>query len=340
MIRINKKLFIKYKLAISVYESLNQKAYATQSRSLGTTSKVINSLLSDLTFCDTILPIIVGNNKQNSDWEREKQNYLSSIQLSIPSSGYPLDLNSTFDLENNNLQPFIKEYIKEYSKDLYTKSDEKDSKEKVLKSEKEIAKHILDNSKVRIIDYHKYFKFDNARDYLYWVICTLSNQVANTTEDVDKSPNIRFFLYDEKVVRQRYSDRIDMEMEATDKLKSIKTDTTLLKNIALYKNILTMDELEEVDDKQLYIDLYNFAKNSPEEFIEVVNDKDVKLKSDIKKYIEIGILYIDGSNEIVDADNHSIVLGSTIEEAVKYLKLPTNSGELTKFANKYKSLNK
>lgn len=340
MVRINKKLFIKYKLSISVFEALNQKAYATQSRALGTTSKVINSLLADLTFCDTILPIIVGNNNKNADWEREKQNYLSSVQLSIPSSGYPLDLNSTFDVDSSNLGKYIAEYIKENAEDLYTKSTNKEETEPVLKSEKEIAKHILDNDKVKVIDYHKYFKFDNANDYLYWTICDLSNQVANTTEDVDKSPNIRFFLFDEKVVRQRYSDKIDKEMEATDKLKSIKTETALLKNIALYKNILTLDELEEIDDKQLYIDMYNFAKNSPDEFIDIVKDKDVKLKSDIRKYIEVGILYINDSGDIVDADNQSIVLGASVEDAVKYLKLPTNSGELNKFSNKYKSLKK
>ena len=57
--------------------------------------------------------------------------------------------------------------------------------------------HILSN--LEPIEYHKYFKYSNTKDYLYWIMALTSNQVANTPEDADKSPNIRFFIYDDKV---------------------------------------------------------------------------------------------------------------------------------------------
>ena len=345
MIRVNRKLTIKYKLATSVYESLNKAAYATQARSLGTTTKAVNSLLSHLTFCDTILPIIIGNNKNNSDWEKEKQDYISSLQVSVPSSGYPLDLNSTFDMENAFLKANIERYISENESDMYitvpADPKDKDSVEtKVLKSEKDIANHILKNSKIEPIDYHQYFKFDSAKDYLYWVLCSVSNQVANTTEDVDKSPNIRFFLFDEKVAKLRNSEKAEKEMEATDKLRAIKADDALIKNIALFKNVITYTEYEELDAKEVYVELYSYAKNYPNEFLEIANDKTIKTKATIKKYIETGVLTIDANENIVDASNIKTVLGSSLEEATKYLLNPVNSGEVTKFEGKFKALNK
>jgi len=345
MIRVNKKLTIKYKIASSVYESLNKAAYATQARSLGTTTKVVNTILSNNTFSDIVLPIIIGNNNNNSEWEREKQDYISSLQISIPSSGYPLDLNSTFDLDNKNLLKYIETYIKDYSSDLYKKvvkakekKEDADEFEDVLVSEKEIATHILSNKKVDIIDYHRYFKFDNVKDYLYWCLCSISNQVANTTEDFDKSPNIRFFLFDEKVAKQRSSEKAELEMKATDKLRAIKDSSALLRNIAIVKNVITFTEYEEYEDKDVYMELYTFAKNYPNEFLEAANDKDLKNKSDIKKYIEVGILTTDVNSNIVDNKNAKNILGATMEEAAKYLANPVNSGEVSKFEKEYKSL--
>ena len=97
MITIKKRIAIKYKLAQSVFESLNKLAYNTQARSLGTTTTVTNRLLANPTLLDTILPIIIGNNNKNSEWEHEKVDYVSSIQIPINSGGLELDLNCIFD---------------------------------------------------------------------------------------------------------------------------------------------------------------------------------------------------------------------------------------------------
>ena len=334
MIRINKKLELKYKLSASVYETMNQVAYATQSRSLGTNIKQVNTILSHPTFCDIVLPVIIGNNKQNSDWEREKHDYITSVQIAVPSSGYPLDLNSTFDRENVILKKYIDEYISENESELY--NVDKDTK--TLKSDKDIAQHII--SKCPIIDYHKYFKFDNAKDYLYWIMANLSSQVANNPEDANKSTNIRFFIYDDKVVRKSNLEKIESKEKSASEAMKLKAKPEYLRSIALAKNILTFDELEELTDGEVYIEVFNYAGNNPEEFLSVIADKSIETKATIKKYIEVGILKTNEDNEIVDSKTGSIKLGDSIEAAVKYINNPVNSADVNKMANEYKSLTK
>lgn len=334
MITINKTISLKYKLAISVYESMNKAAYATQTRSLGTNQKQVNTLLSHPTFCDMVLPVIIGNNKNNQDWEREKQDYISSVQIAVPVSGYPLDLSCIFDRDNVHLKDNIKKYISDNSSELYTG----DKDDKKLVDDKLIALHIINNNEP--IEYHKYFKYNHSKDYLYWVMSLTSNQVANSPEDADKSPNIRFFIYDEKVNKKANLEKAESREKASTEVIKLKSNEEVLRAIALIKNIATFDELEEMDTNEVYLAVFSYANSYPEEFLSAATDKDLKIKTTIKKYLEIGILVTDENNEIADGKNGKIVLGSSMETAVKYFANPTNSAEITKYANEYKALKK
>ena len=338
MININKTLTLKYKLAISVYESMNKAAYATQTRSLGTNQKQINTILAHPTFCDYVLPVIIGNNKNNPDWEREKQDFISSTQIAIPVSGYPLDLSCTFDKDNVHLKANIEKYIEDNAKDLYDIKEVNKEEVRTLKDDKTIALDII--NKLEPIEYHKYFKYTNAKDYLYWILALTSNQVANTPEDADKSPNIRFFIYDDKLNKKANLEKAETREKASTEVIKIKTNGELLRSIALVKNVLTFDELEELEDSEIYLAVFNYANSYPSEFLAVVSDKELKTKATIKKYLEVGILKVNDNNEIADGKNDKIVLGSSIDVAVKYLANPVNSAEVTKYANEYKSIKK
>ena len=145
-------------------------------------------------------------------------------------------------------------------------------------------------------------------------------------------------MYDEKVAKKRSSDKAESEMKAVDKLRSNKSNTTLLRNIALTKNVITFAEFEEYTDEEVYLELYNYSKNYPSEFIEACEDTHLVNKSNIRKYVEVGILKIDVNENICSAKNEKIILGSTMEEAAKYLANPIHSGEVSKFEKEYKSL--
>lgn len=364
MYKINKQLYIKFKLSISVFETLNSAAFATQVRSLGATRNVVHNLLSHVTFCDNILPIIIGNNKNNSDWEREKLDYISSIQISVPARGYLLNLNAKFDKTNPMYSSNIEEYISEH--ELYTiqpaieaKAEVKEVKEnnkvivpyqaavdgreetKVAVSDSEVVKHILYN--VAPIDLHRYFKYDEPRDYLYWVMATLSNEVANTVEDVNKSPNIRFFIYDETIARKSEMDLAGMQVKAITKLQALKNTPdgeATISNIALNKHVVNYDELEDMTSEDVYLSVFRYANTNPVEFLEVAEDKDLGTTMLIKRYVEFNIFQVEASGNIVETSNPSNVIGKDMTSAISYFKNPINKGEITKYETKYKSLKK
>ena len=127
-------------------------------------------------------------------------------------------------------------------------------------------------------------------------------------------------------------------------LDNFEIGTPITSNYITYilKNMLDYfyTEYEEMDAKEVYVELYSYAKNYPSEFLEIANDKTIKTKSTIKKYIETGVLTTDANGNIVDASNITNVLGVSLEEATKYLLNPVNSGEVTKFEGKFKALNK
>lgn len=330
MITLKKTLTIKYKLSSSVFESLNKLAYNTQVRSLGTTKSLVHKLLSNPTLLDTILPIIVGNNNKNSEWEHEKLDYVSSIQIPISSSGFVLDLTSLFD----STTPAYKETITKYKKDY---SIDKDATDTV------IAKSILENKEIDPIDYHLYFRYTNVKDYLYWLVAINSSQVANKPEDADKSPNIRFFLYDEKVAKARLMSNADAQSKAVNKLIALRAKddgAEILKNLAILQNVISFDDSQTMTDEDIYLELFSYANQHSTDFIAAADNKDIETQSTIKKYIELNILAINADNEIVDASNTDTVLGKSIDLAISYFKNPLNKGEVTKFESKYKSLNK
>lgn len=341
MIQINKSLTIKYKLSTSVFENLNKSAYATQTRSLGSSRKIVNTILSHYTFCDTILPLIIGNNNLNSDWEREKYEYISSLQISVPITGKKLNLNSVFDIENNKTIDNIKLYIKENN--LVHKIVDPDDKTKTITkdyTEKEIATHILSNKLVDIIEYHKYFKFQSYEDYLYWVMCTNSAEVSNTTDDVNKSPNIRFFLYDEKVARSIDMNNAKNEILAIQKLDSINNGTNgeeLLRSIAIINNVIPFDELEDMDKETIYLSLYQYCKVSASAFLTTAKDENIAIQAKIKSYINSNIFKIDASNNIVESANETNIIGKDNTSATLYFKNPTNKADIIKFEGQYKS---
>lgn len=351
MITVNKKLAIRFKLDKTVFEQLNAAAYATQTRALGTNKKIVNTLLAHPSFCDNVLPILIGNNKQNSDWEREKFDYISSIQISIPTSGYDLNLNSSFDIDDIRLKPDIMKYV--MANELFEVTDKVEGKVKTetteaieavdattkYASEEIIAQHILDNPQISILEYHKYFRFENWTDYLYWCVAEISNQVANNPEDVEKSPNIRFFIFDEKVVKRADMAKAKNTAKAINKLNSIKSTNggnAVIKNIALNKHVLVFAEVEDMDDEEIYLSVFTFANNSPAEFLEAAENKTLSQEVLINKYLEKGIFVFDENNKIVDAANAANVIGVDITSAISYFNNPQNKGEIAKFEGKLK----
>jgi len=334
MARLNKLLTLKYVLAVSVFEALNKVAYATQARALGLNQNTVNTLISHSTFCDMILPLLIGSNKNSNNWESEKHDYMNSLQISVPASGLKLNLNGTLDRSNITTKENLENYIKENKLD-------KGEYEKDPIEDKELLDDIM--LKLAPIELHKYIKFDDIKHYLYWVVCVLSAQVANNPEDVKKSPNIRFFIFDDKVAQKEELKVADLQVKASNKLQSVREgdkDKTILRNIALVNNVLTFAELEDISDNDVYLKLFKYGNEHPEELLKALENKDIMIQGKVKQFIEVNIFRNEDNGSIVETSNPKNVIGTNMNEVISYFKNPINQGDITKFETAYKSLKK
>ena len=354
--RLNKSLWIKYKLNKSVFESLNAAAYATQSRPLGTSNNVVRLITSNSTLCEMILPNLIGVSPKSENWDREKADYISNLQLIVPSSGYKLKLGASFDVDDYLRKDNIKKYIEDNN--LYddvvsgeTKPDvdakgnaiEKPIYNKVVKSTSEILKAILNDSNVEVIDYHKYFKYDDTKDYLFWILATYSSQVANSPEDADKSPNIRFFLFDEKIAEKIDLENTNFEIEAINKITEIKNgkSSEILEDITLVLGVVDFESLLDVSSDNIvdycYSKLFKYAKSNPKDILEELKNKDYKIKASIKRYIDKGLIDLGEDGELKNTITNGSI-GINMTSALAWFKNPINEGERNKLETKYKSL--
>ena len=289
--------------------------------------KSAHTILSHPTFCDDILPIIIGNNNKNSEWEHEKANYISSVQLAVTTNGYVLELDHIFKLDDPKYKVNIDQYMKDYNVDKKS-------------TEEEVLKHIQSNTDIKEIDLHSYFRFTNAKDYLYWVMAVNSSQVANTTEDVEKSNNIRFYLHDDTVAKRKLLSKADAQVKAIEKLNKVRAldnGDDLLKDIAILKNIIPFDEIVTMSKEDVYLELFQFANAQSEVFLSIVDDKDLSIQATIKKYIDSNILSYNENSEILNTSSNTVI-GKDLTATILFFKNPINKGEITALESKYKSL--
>jgi len=331
MIAKQKVLYLKYKLHQSVFESINDIAYSTQVRPLCTTKGAVSKMLAHPTLSRFTLPNILGLNETSMDWEREKLDYISNLIIRVPRNGYKLDLSHSFEKDSPLRKPFIDKFIEDYK---VKSADGKDASEAVLYGRiiKEVA----------AIDLHQYLSFGNVQDYLYWVLADNSSVVANKPEDVDKSHNIRFFIFDETVAEKNKAESTSKRIEAVTKLSEMKSGSSKnrLVDLALELNAVEYDVIEEFETDAEKIDytftkLFEFANDYPTELLDAANDADLTYKSLIKKCILRSLIVSDDEGKFTNTLTDKVIGGSN-KELVNWFKNPLSEGEVNKLKTELK----
>jgi hypothetical protein len=120
----------------------------------------------------------------------------------------------------------------------------------------------------------------NLPNYILWRYCLVYSKVANTIEDVDKSPNIRFYLFDKAKEQKQKINLTAAKQKAYAKyleiVGDIETITTILLVMEIGNGIVMSKE-----DKLIALD--SIVSSRPIEFLKVANDKNLQTKALIEK---------------------------------------------------------
>ena len=340
MLDIKKTIEIKFKLSLSTFESLNSKAYATLSRPLGIKEASANAILSHETFTANVFPAIIGVSIGATNWIESCREHIMSHQIVIPKGGLPLTLDHTFNMDDLRTKDNIAKFIEDYKcfdiipEVLDEKKVVTTPAKKKLHSEKAIYNKIMT---LDVMELQKYFNFRNAVDYLRWCIAVHSNEVANEPDLVDKSTNIRFFLFDANTERKREISKYDKISGCITELLELKNQSELLKAVAFYTGAANMFDSVTYSDEDFYILLFKQLQSGDiDKFESAVSNKSLILEVDLRRAVAKGLITETDEGWFVLTETPTKKYGRSVADMVAYFQATINDGELTLLKSKIK----
>ena len=249
----------------------------------------------------------------------EDHDNLHYIQLgaSITNRGLPAERRAFVNLEEEKefILPFLgvdydsrtyTENIKNYFGDFMLKT----SAERPLTLEVGFYFDEIDNKLIPI----------NLKDYVTFRLLIVSREVCISKNDLMKSPNIHFWL------RSDVSESIEKFKSKSAKDQAIKVRFALESDPERAKTVLLAGIGVVVKDKDIELQLFDFAERQPEKLVEIYNDVDLEYKALINYLISTETFHRPANSTVILYDGQAI--GGTIEEVVLYLKRAENAQTL------------
>lgn len=337
---VKREVEIKWKYNPSAFEIVNRKVLGAIYRRIGGSRLAINRLLEQSNMLQTLMPFILGITPDSKDvnWEKSVRDYWNSLTVSVPEGGKVLNTSLSFDIYDATRKKYIVELQEQLAKS-----------KKTINTTEELEKYVMGNIPNTDIpnipeeDRYKYARPTNIEDYLLWRYIQNYSHVANKIEDINKSNNIRFFLSttaDKKRLAKIKSDKQRKAIASYNKFVKSATEED-------YNNLLVIFNPKEVkdiiihkslDDKQS--DVMDLMTKSPEKFVEILNNKSIKLNATLNKYIAFDIFKrLVNSSTVVDANDTSIIIGHTDEECIAFLSdMGKNEVKLNEYKARYKKI--
>ncbi len=172
----------------------------------------------------------------------------------------------------------------------------------------------------------------NMADYIMWRYCLLYSRVANTPEDIGKSPKIEFFLFnkdkeiaDKTKVLNSKRKAIQLMYKRLAEREWVDYVLTILmaKDKSHTKNVRDLSKMGE-EEKDILLDEY--VNSNPDGFLILAEDKNLEIKAFIELAIAGGKLSRIPNTDTITMDGTTI--GDSLSEAVAFLNNPKNNQTL------------
>lgn len=314
--------------------------FAADFKILGSKIKPVARMVSERDMLSLLMPPILGinPNSKDTDFDKAAKNYWDSLSVLVPSKGEDLNITFDYDFTDNIRSNYIKGLVEatDVTKDGKTvhKITDSESLANYVEgfNEKTGEPNINPNEK------WKYGNPVNPEDYLLYRWCLYDGEVANSKVDLELKPELygkcTHFLHDEDLVKGEKERQFKVGQEAIKVYAKILESTESVENVLLILNGAIADNA--VDNGLALEAIY---KEKPLQLIEASRDKNLTVKATIKRYISANILRMLPNTEIViDANDPSVVLGNSLDEAVSYFSSEINKAKVSEFTTRYKAL--
>lgn len=246
------------------------------------------------------LPEIIGIDPKDVEWRKKTNNYWSNISAVVPADG-----TTTLKLQGRPLSFTL----------MFTNKNDKESFENTLDLEKK-AEYAQKGTVV-----------DGIGDYILFRYCLVYGRVANSRDDIFKSPKIRFYLFSKETEVKNNHAALKLRQQANklfgtilDDAQESKVNAILLmfkENLGLYDTLA---------DKHIHLE--SLASTRPKEFIKFMQDNNLSVKAFIKKAVTHGIIRQPvNTDSYYYGDNDAVCLGTNLVDAVLYCKSPDETNK-------------
>ena len=321
---VSRIISIRWKINPDAFEQINKTILNALIKKFGSATQAVNAILIKDDMLKSLMPIFIGTTPADPDWQKIIVNYWNSLSVDIPEAGKELEIGFLFDLNDKTRKEDINSLKAKYSN---------------IKDDKSLADVVMGNIDEEEI--YKYGKPIKSEDYLLWIYSREYRDVANTPNDIDKSPFIRFYIHDENIVKKQREALVDLAMTAQGKLIDIvksENSSVLIYNILCVLQPDIIATIDTYSDKELQVRLFTLIGDKPKEFIEISSDKNLHTKALIEELLYKRIIRkLPNTDVIVDIEDPTIKIGDTTNDAVAWFNLDVNSAKISEYKLRLKA---
>lgn len=314
----------------SLYRKANDKTLDKRRDYIGSSIRSSQVLSSNRKEVEAYFPQLLGISPNNENFVTRLKQYLNNIQVRVDELGVKFDCSFRFYHK--------RDYIK-----FAIECDK--IEEKYRNADKSTLKGLKDALNIKINDLnllestlYQYGSPINLTEYILYRHCLLYRDIAKDQAIINSDPNIRFYLKDDVKDKERQIKLRNSINEAKRNYVNIISDDSVFDAVYIQYCVLSglpiiSSLLKERIERETELD--KFSTTEPVKFNNIVNDKNVHIKSLIEQLIARGELVRSKFNQNITTQDGEFV-GANMKEAIVWVKNPKNEDVVAALKNKLK----
>lgn len=173
---------------------------------------------------------------------------------------------------------------------------------------------------------------NSLNDYIIYRWLKKHKAVADSKEEMQKSPLKEFYIYDPERETKKENENTKMRMEANKVvIKAIDEENNML-NMLL--RLLGDQNPDRMSKEQKENKLQTIADTTPERLVKAAQDKNLETRAEIEEMVEYEVLRKEGNSYFYMDD----LIGENLDEAIGFFKNKKNSSAVNDMRAKLKEL--
>jgi len=314
----------------SAYRNANKASIGPRKTVIGssiTSSRILSSNKGEV---EAYFPELIGLAPNHPEFTSHVKAYLNNISFNVNEKGSPLNISFHYNHKKDYISIKEQEAKINAKRDAVARNNTAAIREAVKVWVTEINE--LEGTK------YKYGRPESVEEYLMYRHCILYRDVAKDLSLINADNTLRFYIRDEDKEAERAKRLIDEKRKAMRNFLAVEASDAKCNAVYVQMIIATNGNVGEAlmktkDEKTSA--LMQFVNENPDKFNDIIEDKNVEMKSFIEALIARGELIRPEFNQQISTADGTFI-GSNINEAVAYLNNPNNATVLEVLKNKYK----